>query len=67
LEHRVKESGQEYEYLVRWRKNDEKDSWEPDENFDDMKVIKRYWRQHKANKIVLPKRRGPRRYYLTPS
>ena len=57
----MKKSDKSYEYLVRWKDGEGEDTWEPKENFDDMEVVKRYWKQVKAGKIVLPKRRGPRR------
>jgi len=48
LNHRKTDNG--YEYLVRWKNyTADDDSWEPQENFDDLETIQRYWvRRNKA-------------------
>ena len=49
--------------MVRWKNTDEDDdSWVHEKDFDDIAVIKCYWKQHKLGNIELPKPRGrPRR------
>jgi hypothetical protein len=59
LDHRQKKNGKGYEYRVRWKDfKESEDTWEPEENFDDVAIIKRYWNQRKKGKIELPRARG---------
>ena len=59
MDHRLNWKKSGYQYLVRWKGfTAEKDTWEPEENFDDMAVIKRYWKQQQQGQIMLPKPRG---------
>ena len=59
LNHRLNRKKKGYDYLVRWKNTTEDDdSWVNESDFDDMAVIKRYWKQVKEGKIELPKSRG---------
>jgi hypothetical protein len=59
LAHREKGKSKGNEYKVRWKGcGEEEDTWEPEENFDDMAVIKRYWKQRREGSIVLPRAKG---------
>jgi hypothetical protein len=41
----AKKIGQSYEYLVRWHGyGEESDSWVPASDFDDLNIIKKYWK-----------------------
>lgn len=59
LKHRRNKKGKGFEYLVRWKNyGEEDDTWEPEENFDDIAIIKRYWSQVRDGGVALPKSRG---------
>ncbi len=54
LDHREGSDG--YEYLVKWRGyGDEENSWEPQKNFQDWKVIQKYWKSRAITTGVLNK------------
>jgi hypothetical protein len=58
LDHR-KMQGNKNEYRVRWKGYKKaNDTWEPEENFDDLDVIKKYWNQKRRGNVELPKSRG---------
>jgi hypothetical protein len=59
LNHRKKKGGKGNEYLVRWKGcKEELDTWEPETNFNDLAVVKGYWKQRGEGKIQLPQGRG---------
>ena len=52
MDHRLNWKKSGYQYLVRWKGfTAEEDTWEPEENFDNMAVIKQYWKQQQQRQI----------------
>ena len=55
VKHRVNKNNKGHDYLVRWKGYTEADdSWVSEEDFDDIAIIKRYWKQFKQGQVKLP-------------
>ena len=60
LDHQLQENGESYSYLVQWKDYDEEEnSWVDEKDFDDLAIIKNYWR--KANKDVMVKKKASKK------
>ena len=60
LDHQLQENGESYSYLVQWKGYDEEEnSWVDEKDFDDLAIIKNYWR--KANKDVMVKKKASKK------
>jgi transposase InsO family protein len=51
LDHKQNSNGSGFSYLVKWKDPKEPNSWVKETSFDDIAIIKRYWKDQQRNAI----------------